>query len=107
MSTIKVEVPMEPEGKPKVITFRRVLLSKIQQEFVKDKRDDEERGNMLNAIKETEDVSAKVFRLKSFCRLEYSYKFFFQSTCILFIVDIHVWYVYMYMYYGWKMELKE
>ena len=57
MSTIKVEVPTEPEGKPKVITFRRVLLTKCQQEFEKDKRDDEERENMLNAIKETEDVS--------------------------------------------------
>ena len=109
MSTIKVEVPTEPEEKPKVITFRCVLFSKMQQEFEKDKREDEERENMLNAIKETEDVSAKIFRLKSFCRLEYSYKFFFQSTCILFIVDIHVWYMYMYMYmyYGWKMELKE
>ena len=58
MSTIKVDVPAEPEGKPKVITFRRVLLTKCQQEFEKDKKDDEERENMLNAIKETEDVSA-------------------------------------------------
>ena len=58
MSTIKVDVPTEPEGKPKVITFRRVLLTKCQQEFEKDKKDDEERENMLNAIKETEDVSA-------------------------------------------------
>ena len=57
MSTIKVDVPAEPEGKPKVITFRRVLLTKLQQEFEKDKKDDEERENMLNAIKETEDVS--------------------------------------------------
>ena len=59
MSTIKVEVPPESEGKAKVITFRRVLLTKCQQEFEKDKKDDEEREKMLNAIKETEDVSAK------------------------------------------------
>ena len=67
MSTIKVEVPTEPEGKPKVITFRRVLLTKCQQEFEKDKKDDEEREKMLNAIKETEDVSKsksdKAFRV--------------------------------------------
>ena len=57
MSTIKVEVPAEAEGKAKVITFRRVLLTKCQQEFEKDKKDDEEREKMLSAIKETEDVS--------------------------------------------------
>ena len=56
MSTIKVEVAMETEGKTKVITFRRVLLTKCQQEFEKDKKDDEEREKMLDAIKETEDV---------------------------------------------------
>ena len=56
MSTIKVEVATEPEGKTKVITFRRVLLTKCQQEFEKDKKDDEEREKMLDAIKETEDV---------------------------------------------------
>lgn len=56
MSTIKVEVPSE-DGKAKVVTFRRVLLTKCQQEFEKDKKDDEEREKMLNAIKETEDVS--------------------------------------------------
>ena len=57
MSTIKVEVPTEAEGRARVITFRRVLLTKFQQEFEKDKRDDEEREYKLNAIKETEDVS--------------------------------------------------
>ena len=59
MSTIKVEVPAEAEAKTKVITFRRVLLTKCQQEFEKDKKDDEEREKMLNAIKETEDVSTR------------------------------------------------
>ena len=57
MSTIKVEIPTKPERKPKVITFRRMLLSKCQQEFEKNKRNDEEREKILNAIKETEDVS--------------------------------------------------
>ena len=56
MSTIKVEMIPE-EGKSKVVTFRRVLLTKCQQEFEKDKKDDDDREKMLNAIKETEDVS--------------------------------------------------
>ena len=57
MSTIKVEVPTEPEGKSKVIMFRRVLLTKCQQEFEKDRKDDEQRERMLCTIKETDDVS--------------------------------------------------
>ena len=61
MSTIKVEVPTEPEGRSKVITFRRVLLTRLQQEFEKDMKDDEERERMLCAIKETEDVSKMKF----------------------------------------------
>ena len=60
MSIIKVEVPTEPEERPKVITFRRVLLTKCQQEFEKGRKDDEERENILIAIKETEDVSSSV-----------------------------------------------
>ena len=51
MSLIKVEVPTEPEERPKVITFHRVLLTKCQQEFEKDRKDDEERENILIAIK--------------------------------------------------------
>ena len=58
MSTIKVEqLPSEEGGKAKILTFRRVLLTKFQQEFEKDKRDDEERETMLSAIKEIDDVS--------------------------------------------------
>ena len=60
MSLIKVEVPTEPEERPKVITFHRVLLTKCQQEFEKDRKDDEERENILIAIKETEDVSSSI-----------------------------------------------
>ena len=45
------------EGKMKFTTFRRVLLTKCQQEFEKDKRDDEEREEMLTAIEKAETVS--------------------------------------------------
>ena len=45
------------EGKTKFTTFRRVLLTKCQQEFEKDKRDDEEREEMLKAIEKAETVS--------------------------------------------------
>ena len=99
MNTIKVEVPTEPEGKPKVITFRRILLSKCQQEFEKDKRDDEERENMLNAIKETEDVSTKIFRLKVFTDWSTATDFSSKVHVFLFIADIHVWYC------GWKIDV--
>ena len=92
MSTIKVEVPTEPEGKTKVITFRRVLLTKCQQEFEKDKRDDEERENMLNAIKETEDVSTKIFRLKIFVD---------QSTATK---PKYLYFVHSGCRYGWKID---
>ena len=56
-----MEVPTEAEGRTKVITFRRVLLTRCQQEFEKDKKDDEEREKMLIAIKEMEDVSKDEF----------------------------------------------
>ena len=56
MSTIKVDGPVD-DGKAKIITFRRVLLTKCQQEFEKDKKDDEDRDNMLKAIEDTDDVS--------------------------------------------------
>ena len=56
MSTIKVEGPID-DGRTRIITFRRVLLTKCQQEFEKDKKDDEDRENMLKAIEDTDDVS--------------------------------------------------
>jgi hypothetical protein len=58
MSIIKVECTAE-DGALRVITFRRVLLSKVQQEFEKDKEDDEEREGLLRAIEATQDVSTK------------------------------------------------
>ena len=57
MSTVKVSTEaLTEDGKPKIITFRRVLLTKIQQEF-ESKESDKEIRSMLNAIKETHDVS--------------------------------------------------
>ena len=55
MSTVKVKALTE-EGKGKTITFRRVLLTRIQQEF-ESKESDEEKQSMLSAIKEAHDVS--------------------------------------------------
>ena len=59
MSTIKVvESNIEDDGRQvRVITFRRVLLSKVQQEFEKDNKDDEEREGLLMAIEAAQDVS--------------------------------------------------
>ena len=57
LSPLKVEVIFE--GKPKFTTFRRVLLTKCQQEFEKDKRDDEERERMLVAIEGASSVSCE------------------------------------------------
>ena len=57
MSTIKVELPSEERGEQKFLRFRRVLLTKCQQEFEKDKKEDEKRENMLDAIKKMDDVS--------------------------------------------------
>ena len=44
------------EGKARSTNFRRVLLTKCQQEFEKDKKDDENREQMLKAIEEAETV---------------------------------------------------
>ena len=55
LSPIKVEWPHD--GKTKVTTFRRVLLTKCQQEFYK--KDDEEKERMLAAIEQAETVSGR------------------------------------------------
>jgi translation initiation factor 4G len=52
LSPLKVDVSVD--GKKKITTFRRVLLTKCQQEFEKDKKDDEEREEMLVAIEKAE-----------------------------------------------------
>ena len=54
LSPIKVEWSVD--RKTKFTTFRRVLLTKCQQEFEKDKKDDEEREEMLAAIEKAETV---------------------------------------------------
>ena len=64
MSTVKVEVLTE-EGKAIIVTFRRMLLTRIQQEF-ESKESDEEKRSMLNAIKEAHDVSYFGYDLHSF-----------------------------------------
>ena len=74
MSTIKVEIPTEYKGKPRVITFRRILLTKCQQAFEKDMRDDEEREKILNAIKETEDVSSRIICVCIFVVLSWQWE---------------------------------
>ena len=56
MSTIKLEVLGNSEGKTRVITFRRVLLTRVQQEFESKERKEDEK-NMLNVVKETHYVS--------------------------------------------------
>ena len=63
----KVLSPMKVEwttadGKPKTNNFRRVLLTKCQQEFEKDKKDDEERERMLQAIEEADTVCVCAYK---------------------------------------------
>ena len=70
MSTVKVEVHTEEE-KPKIITFRRILLTRIQQAF-EGMESDEEKQSILNAIKEVHDVSYFGYSLHSFISL-YAY----------------------------------
>ena len=48
---------VNPEGIPQAITFRRLLLTKCQQEFEKDKQEDEEREAMQKGVETAETVS--------------------------------------------------
>ena len=45
------------EGKPETITFRRLLVTKCQQEFEKDMQEDEERKTMQKGVETAETVS--------------------------------------------------
>ena len=47
---------MTEDGKEQSTTFRRELLTKCQREFEKDKKDDEEKEKMQQAIDEAETV---------------------------------------------------
>ena len=61
MSPIKVEL-MQEEGKPpKSTNFRRMLLTKCQQEFEKDKKDDETLEKMKEDIEKAASVSVLFF----------------------------------------------
>jgi len=55
MSPIKVEYQSE-DGKLKQTNFRRMLLTKCQKEFEKDKKDDEIRETMQKEIENAETV---------------------------------------------------
>ena len=44
------------EGKAKIITFRRLLLTRVQQEF-ENKKGDKEKESILKTIKGTHNVS--------------------------------------------------
>ena len=57
MSPIKVDIVVE-EGKTKSTNFRRMLLAKCQQEFEKDKQDDDTLEEMHKRITQAETVSA-------------------------------------------------
>ena len=48
---------VNPEGIPQVITFIHLLLNKCQQEFKKDKQEDEEREAMQKGVETAETVS--------------------------------------------------
>eukprot|EP00731_Ephydatia_muelleri_P015444 Em0008g1164a len=45
---------VKAEGKPQTVTFRRLLLTKCQQEFEKDMQEDEERETMQKGVETTE-----------------------------------------------------
>ena len=45
------------KGKPETITFKHLLLSQCQQEFEKDKQEDEERKTMQKGVETAETVS--------------------------------------------------
>ena len=55
MSPIKVEFVSE-EGMTKHTNFRRMLLTKLQKEFEKDKKDDENLETMLKEIEKAKTV---------------------------------------------------
>ena len=55
LSPRKVEWTTE-DGTKKHTNFRRVLLTKCQQEFEKDKKDDEDVDNMQKAVDDAETV---------------------------------------------------
>ena len=69
MSPIKVEVVVE-EGKTKSTNFRRMLLTKCQQEFEKDKQDDHTLEEMNTCITWAETVSLKWQLLKVWLLLD-------------------------------------
>ena len=63
MSTTKVQkstTVTAEGGSQRDVTFLRILMSKLQQEFERDKDDDEEREGLLRAIEAAQDVSSGI-----------------------------------------------
>jgi hypothetical protein len=63
MSPIKVEIQQEEGKPPKVTNFRRMLLTKCQQEFEKENKDDETVKKMRENIAQAASVSCLTSRL--------------------------------------------
>ena len=55
LAPVTVET-VNQEGKPQVVTFMHLLLTKCQQEFKKDKQEDEERETMQKGVEAAETV---------------------------------------------------
>ena len=60
MSTTKVRESTTVGGSQRDVTFLRILISKLQQEFERNKDDDEEREGLLRAIEAAQDVSSGI-----------------------------------------------
>ena len=52
----KVRVGVNEDGTPKMKSFRALLLTKCQEEFEKDKKDDEELDRLKQAMEDAQTV---------------------------------------------------
>ena len=52
----KIKVGVNEDGTPKMKSFRALLLTKCQEEFEKDKKDDEELEKLKQAMEEAKTV---------------------------------------------------
>ena len=52
----KIKVGVNEDGTPKMKSFRALLLTKCQEEFEKDKKDDEELNMLKQAMEEAKTV---------------------------------------------------
>ena len=56
----KVQVGVTEDGNPKLKSFRALLLNKCQEEFEKDKKEDDELEGLKKAIGESKTVRSKL-----------------------------------------------